>query len=382
MTDPKDNASAEVSVTVIGAGIGGVACAAILHRAGFTVDLYDQALAFGEVGGTITIDSFSLGVLQSWGLADGVRQYASDCSSIELRKMSGEFVRHSKFPGLSDLGIDVEGREGYRELFGIQRSDLHAELLKHIPAERTHTGMRLSHVVDRGDRAEAHFDSGEVVISSALVGADGIRSTVRRLFSDVKAKPADATICRGIVPVNVLPPGWPNDRMRRWEHVRPDGSSTNALFAPTRGGGHVGVDTSLYQGDLLEDLGDAPVPVERILATYPADTDPVVLNAMRIGMVNTRAYRLFDLPPIDEWSGDSVTLLGDAAHAMRPLLGQGANQAIQDADELARCLSRQENVTAALRAYETVRKPFTQALARAARNVSPEYNRHLTGTTI
>lgn len=375
MTKQLDNAQrASVSIAIVGAGIGGAAAAVFLHRAGFSVDLYDQTPVFAEVGGTITIDSYTTKVLSPLGVADAVLDCVAPCHDIELRTMSGELLNSTRIPDLTDIGVDVANRTGPRELFGIQRSDLHGALLRHFPAARTHPGMRLESVADRGTYAEATFDDGTVIRPRVLIGADGIRSTVRRLFTDVEAAPAGVTICRSLASAEHLPAGWPNDRMRRWEHQIADGGSVNALFAPTRKGTQFGIDTSLYLGDQLLDLADNIVPIDRLLSCYPEDADPIVINALRGGLAETRAYPLFDLPEVETWSGDCVTLLGDAAHAMRPLLGQGANQAIQDADELTRALVSEVEVGEALKVYERVREPFTNAIKRAAREFRPQYN--------
>lgn len=366
-----------ISIAIIGAGIGGVAAAVGLDRAGFDVKLYDQAPAFAEVGGTITIDAYTIRVLQAWGIADELMSRVAPCHNIEMRTMAGELVSSGPIPDLTDIGVDVPGRTGPRELFGVQRSDLHGAILRHFPTAQTFPGMRLRSVTDKGTHAEATFDDGTTIKPRILIGADGIRSTVRKVFTDVEATPAGVTICRSLASAEHLPDGWPNDRMRRWEHQLGDGGSVNSLFAPTRQGTQVGIDTSLYLGDQLEDLENNVVPLERLLALYPDNTDPVILNALRAGLVETRSYPLFDLPVIDNWSSESITLLGDAAHAMRPLLGQGANSAIQDADELVNALVREPEVGEALQAYERVREPFTNAIKRAARNFRPQYTKLL-----
>jgi len=356
----------DLSIAVIGAGIGGVAAAVFLHRAGFKVDVYDQAPAFLEVGGSIAIDSHTMNVLRSWDAVDAVLKMASPGNYMEVREMSGKLRNYFKIPDLEDMGVTGFGRTGDRDMYGIQRSDLHSTILSYFPTERTHGGMRLKSVTDHGSHASATFEDGTVITPDILIGADGIRSTVRRLFTDVEATPANVTICRSLARADVLPPEYPNDRGRRWEHRRPDGSSINALMGPTRQGSHVAIDTSLYYGDQLLDIADGVVPLERLLPMFPEDTDPVVIAALRASVVETRAYPLFDLPVITEWSSDCVALLGDSAHAMRPLLGQGANQAIQDADELVRSLLRESDVRVALKAYERAREPFTNAIKRVA----------------
>jgi salicylate hydroxylase len=222
--------------------------------------------------------------------------------------------------------------------------------LGYFPKERTHPNKRLKSVVDKGTYAEAVFEDGTVIRPHVLVGADGIRSTVRKLFTDVEAPFANVTICRGLAHASDLPAEWPNDRERRWEHPMADGSSINAIAGPTRRGTHVGIGTSLFMGDQLLDLTDGVVPLERLLSLYPENTDPALIKLIKPNLVVTRAYPLYDRPEIHTWSSDCVTLLGDSAHAMRPLLGQGANQAIQDAGELANQLISQPDIAAALKA--------------------------------
>jgi len=355
-----------LSVAVIGAGIGGLAAAVFLHRAGFSVDVYDQAPAFAEVGGSVGIDSHTINALAAWGAADAVLELASQANYLEFRDISGEIRNYFKVPDLEEMGVTGFGRTGERDLYGIQRSDLHSALLSYLPKSRAHVNKRVKHVEDRGDHAIVSFEDGTTISPDVLIGADGIRSTVRRLFTDVVAAPANVTICRSLAPASVLPPEYPNDRARRWEHRRADGSSINVLMGPTRRGTHVAIDTSLYYGDQLEDIADGVVPLERLLPMFPADTDPVILGGLRASVVKTRAYPLFDLPIISTWTSDCVALLGDAAHAMRPLLAQGAQQAIQDADELVRALIREENVPLALKSYERAREPFTNAIKRVA----------------
>ncbi|MCS5735748.1 FAD-dependent oxidoreductase [Herbiconiux daphne] len=362
------------TVAVIGAGIGGAAAALALNKAGVDVQLYDQAPAFAEVGGTILIDSYTVGVLREMGVAEEVLAVTAPVDEVEMRHMNGEFILKSKIPDVTDLGVDVQGRTGFRELFGIQRSDLHAVLLRHLPDERTHTNKKLVRVLDQGSFVEAEFEDGTIIRPDVLIGADGIRSAVRRLLVDVEAESAGVVICRSLATADVLPDDWANDRMRRWQHKTDDGGSVNALFAPTRGGRYVGVDVSLYGGDQLLDLevGNI-VPLERLLSCFPDDADPVVLDALRASVVEIRAYPLRDLPEVQSWTSSRVALVGDAAHAMRPLLGQGANQAIQDAYELARCLADPIAVEEALNVYEEARAPFVKAIARAAREFRPDY---------
>jgi salicylate hydroxylase len=375
MSDPRIADRKKTSIAVIGAGIGGVTAALFLHRAGFTVDLYDQATAFGEVGGTIGIDSHSVQELRAWNAQAAVEQAYGPLNTMEVRSMSGALQHTITIPGLSDIGVEIAERTTPHIGYGIQRWDLHADLLKQLPAELAHPGMRLASVADRGTHAEARFEDGMVITPDVLIGADGIRSRIRKLFTDVEAVRANVTICRGLVPASILPDEWENDRARRWEHPLADGGSVNALMGPTRRGTHIGVDTSLYHGEQLLDLDSSLVPIDRLLSLYPEGTDPFVLRAVESSIIDVHAFPLYDLPIIQTWCSEHIALLGDAAHAMRPLLAQGANQAIQDAAELTRALIAHDDVSAALAAYERVREPFTNAIKRASYELSstPRY---------
>lgn len=122
-------------------------------------------------------------------------------------------------------------------------------------------------------------------------------------------------------------------------------------------------------GATRPDLGRHPTSASWQQRLYPSAR---TISAF-LGLVVTRSYRLYDPPEITTWSSDRITLLGDAAHAMRPLLGQGANQAIIDADELARQLLKHDDISVALKAYADVREPFTNALKRAAKQFAPQY---------
>src|SRR5579863_7450773 len=181
----------DVDVAIIGAGIGGAAAAIALQRAGITADVYEQARELGDAGGGICLDRPTIEEMRDWDLAEEFLEASVYCDGLENRSISGEFLSHFLLPDLTDMGVEVEGRTGTRELYGILRADLQLMLLRQIPAARIHLSKRLRSVVDRGTHAEAVFEDGTTVRARVLVGADGIRSVVRRLFSDVEATRSD-----------------------------------------------------------------------------------------------------------------------------------------------------------------------------------------------
>src|SRR5579863_328902 len=202
----------DVDVAIAGAGVGGLAAAIALQRAGITADVYEQARELGEAGGSLTLDTPALDVLRDWDLADEFLGLAVHCDGLENRSISGEFLNHFQLPDLTAMGVEVEGRTGIREIFAILRADLQLMLLRQIPAAHVHLRKKLRSAADRGTHAEAVFEDGTTVRARVLIGADGIQSVVRKLFSEVDAQRSDVTICRSLASADQLPADLPNDR--------------------------------------------------------------------------------------------------------------------------------------------------------------------------
>ncbi|MEH1847360.1 MAG: FAD-dependent monooxygenase [Nostoc sp.] len=134
------------------------------------------------------------------------------------------------------------------------------------------------------------------------------------------------------------------------------------------------MDTSMEYDTPPQDLWTSEVPMS-VLLDYFKGFDPAVINLIEAGTVPVRANPVYEREPIHTWSTAHITLLGDAAHPMAPRVGQGANQAIQDADALARALSREgmRNVPDALRRYHEERAPITKKMQLLSRSL-PEIN--------
>src|SRR5262245_43728482 len=171
--------SAPLRIAVIGAGLGGLTAAVALHRAGFQVDIYEQALALTEVGGGINMGPNAARILYRLGLGEGLdREAVRPASTHQRRWQDGRTLQRAP------LNPRCE------ELFGaphltVHRADLLSIIGSGFPAERVHLGHRLVGFHDAGDCVEARFDQGRRVGADVLVGADGIHSTVRSaLFGD------------------------------------------------------------------------------------------------------------------------------------------------------------------------------------------------------
>ncbi|MEC3975871.1 FAD-dependent monooxygenase [Amycolatopsis sp. H20-H5] len=152
-----------------------------------------------------------------------------------------------------------------------------------------------------------------------------------------------------------MPEDLPNDRLRLWR-----GDGLNILTLPLRGGADLAIDSVIFQDTPPDDLWNSEIATEDLVGNF-AHFDPRIIRAIRGGTVPVRANPVYDRAPTPRWSTDRVTLLGDAAHPMAPMLGQGANQAKQDAAALATDLAQapDADIPAALRRYQDLRAPIT-----------------------
>jgi 2-polyprenyl-6-methoxyphenol hydroxylase-like FAD-dependent oxidoreductase len=203
----------------------------------------------------------------------------------------------------------------------------------------------------------AHFSNGKTRRAGLLIGADGIHSKVReKLFGYRALNYTGYTAWRGLAPAPAEPfeSGETWGKGRRFGLVPLNGKTVYWFATDNRPEGEAN-DPARRQEELLGLFGGWHFPVKELIATTPAGD--ILRND------------IYDLPPLEKWTVGRVTLLGDAAHAMTPNLGQGACQAIEDAVVLAGCLSRFNEVTSALQRYEELRRARTTRVTRQARQV-------------
>ncbi len=345
-----------IQVAIIGGGIGGLGAALSLFRAGFDVHVYEQARALREVGAGIQISPNASRVLHGLGLADELANLGVRPLAIHQRRWDdGSTLLQAP---LGDAVVAAFGFPYYQS----HRADVLSMLIRALPAERLHIGHRMIAFTDHGDRVEAEFDNGKRVAADALIGADGIHSTVRRLlFGPANPRFTGCAAYRGLIPaervkhlnVEVAAQIW----MGPGKHV------VVYYVAGRRLVNLVGIiEQDSWTGESWTDRGD----VKDLRAAF-ADWDPK-LRAIIETMDETFIWGLFDRAPLPRWSAGRVTLLGDACHPMLPFMAQGAAQALEDGASLAACLAWSGDVPGALTRYERMRLPRTSHIQGMATN--------------
>lgn len=343
---------------VVGGGIGGLATALALSRKGFPVHLIERASEFGEIGAGIQIAPNGSRMLDDLGVLGKIRAYAVYPQRLILvDALSGEILT------ALDYGEKFQRAYTYPYLV-MHRSDLLTILLdacRQSDIITLETNREVVAVADLGDGALVTCADGSMYECTALIGADGLRSVVRKhVLDDGEPVCVEFVAYRGAIPMEEVIESAGLDTIRYWI-----GPNLHLIQYPLRRGelyNQVAVfKSNCYRAD-SDDWG-----TEDELEEHFARTDESVKKALA-RVKRDRRWPLYDRPPTDNWTCHHITLLGDSAHPMLQHIAQGACQALEDAVCLADMLaSYQGDVSKAFLAYQTVRIPRTARVQRSAR---------------
>jgi salicylate hydroxylase len=339
----------QISVAIIGGGIGGLTAALALLQAGCDVHVYERVNSLREVGAGIVISPNATCILHRLGLAEPLAELG--VRPIEWLQRRWDDGRVLLRVPLSDATVAAFGFPHYQS----HRADVQTMLANAIPSGRLHTGHRLTAVSDCGDWVEAQFDNGATIRVDMLIGADGIHSTVRAaLFGPDNPRFTGCVAYRGLVPAERLENLDLDVTMQVW--MGPGKHFVHYFVQNERLLNFVClIERDSWRSESWTDRGK----VADALAAY-AGWHPQVRTIIE-SVDETFIWALFDRPPLPRWSVGRVTLLGDACHPMLPFMAQGAAQAIEDAATLAAIVAKSggQNVSHALRIYEAARLPRT-----------------------
>ena len=347
-------------ILVAGGGIGGLAAALCLARRGWEVLVLEKTVAFAETGAGIQISPNASRVLHHLGLACALQPMACEPEAVEFRHW-----RSGKLAAAIPLGKAALAAYGF-PYYHVHRGDLRALLLQ--AAERdprialragaevrrvTQTPGRV-HVAARAD-GDAVWHEG-----SALIGADGIHSTVRAaLFGAQTPKFAGQVAWRALVPNKRLPKSLARPAATVWW-----GAGRHFVCYGVRAGALLNcvcvVEKAGWQAESWTERG-APEELAGDFAGWHADVRTLIAQMDGHALYKWAIHRR---PPARRWGAGAVTLLGDAAHPMPPFMAQGAAMAIEDAAVLAACLSGGGDVATGLKRYQSARRARTAMVQR------------------
>jgi salicylate hydroxylase len=336
-------------VAVIGGGVGGLATAAFLHRAGIPAVVHEQAPELKEVGAGLVLAPNAVRLLRRIGVMDSLsaRAVPLDVGWEFRRWVDGRVL------SAEDLAEACERLYGERT-YTVHRADLVSAIAAAVPPGALRLGARCTSLTPRGDGTVLGFDDGSESEADVVIGADGVHSRVRAMVTADRDSPSPATysgMCafRAIVPADRAPAFALRRAQTLWI-----GPGHHLVHYPIGGGSEVNLVAFAPAGDDTVESWSATATVEEFLAEF-AGWDPRLQELIR-GAGTPGRWALLDRAPLSGWTRGPVALLGDAAHPMFPFFAQGAAQSIEDAAALARCLARDPGDPArALRHYESLR---------------------------
>jgi salicylate hydroxylase len=340
------DAKQQLPVLIVGGGIGGLAAALALSRKGCRVRLIEQAPDFKEIGAGIQLGPNVFRMLEVLGLTDAVSRLAAFPENlIMLDSTSGREV--TRIPLIGDF------RTRFKHPYAlIYRADLLAVLLDACRASDLIELVVTQKVIDveeTADRVIARTHTGESHAGSALIGADGLWSTIRQiLVGDGKPVVAGHITYRAVLPAADMPPD-----LRWWSMVLWAGEKVHLVHYPMRGGALFNL-VAVFHSSRYEEGWDSYGDPAELHERFAKTCAPV--RTLLDKIESWRMWVLCDRPPIRNWSRGRLTLLGDAAHPMLQYLAQGACMAIEDAVCLANKVeARSGDFAAAFQAYQEAR---------------------------
>ena len=330
---------------IIGGGIGGVTAAIALKRAGLDVTVYEQAEELQEVGSGLPLWTNALRTLHVIGLTDGLEKLGVHVTSVRVTTWKGDTLTDTKNDKyLKKLGTIT---------IVVHRAELLTLLLKTLGEGNVQLGMTCVDFTQNASGVTAKFANGREVRGDILIGADGIHSVTRtHLFGLIKPKYVGYTCWRGLAHT-------PRTGLETWAW----GKGCQFGITP------MSQERAYWFVQKYAPEGEEDKPggkKNEILALFHDWHDPIPSVIEATAEADILRNDIYELQHLHQWSHGRVTLLGDAAHAMTPNLGQGACQAIEDAIALANCLNETANVRAALKNYEKRRITRANRITRLA----------------
>jgi salicylate hydroxylase len=340
-------------ILIAGGGIGGLTAAIALTQQGFEVHVYEQAPELREFGAGISITPNGSRVLIELGLQPELEQTASRPTSWAMRLFgTGESWQR---PG-SGAGLPPA-------VWVVHRADLHQVLAlaleKRLPGA-IRVGSRCVGFEQSTSGVTLLLDNGQRVYGDVLVGADGVHSRIRReLFGEGRATFTGYMAWRAVMPLERVPL-----RLREQGFTAWVGPSGQIVTYPLRQGKLMNFAATVRRNDWLIESWSEAGTVEECRSDF-ADWHKDVL-AIIDALDTPYKWALVGRPPLEHCSVGRVTLLGDAFHPTLPILGQGANMAIEDSMILVRCLEASTSIEEALQRYEAARLNRTSRIVQAS----------------
>jgi len=355
----------DLPVLIVGGGIGGMAAALALARAGIASCVLEQASQFGEIGAGIQLGPNVFHMFDRLGIRDRIDKDAVRVEKLVMKdSLSAETI--------TEVPLAGEFAERFGNPYAVShRADVHGALLtacEDSPLVALEHSQRVASIEETGDDVIAVADTGKTYRGGALIGADGLWSRVRsHLFDDGPPRVSGHVAYRAVLPYEDFPEDLRWNAATLWA-----GPHNHLVHYPLRRNELFNI-VAVFHDDAYVEGWNEPGDRDALMRRF-AGVGPQPMSILE-RVESWRMWVLCDREPIDTWSKGRITLLGDAAHPMLQYFAQGACMAIEDAVCLAdKIVIAERDFAAAFRAYEKERYLRTGRVQLMARFLGDIYH--------
>lgn len=345
-------------ISIIGGGIGGLTLALGLQKKAIDFQLYEQANSFEALGYGLQLSPNVVRVFRKLGIEKQLADMSHRCLGFELRSFNNDAIL-AQWKLNSDIPY-----------YQCRRADLHQLLFNSLEDHsKIHFSQQLESYQQQDNQVVLNFKNQEPIIAKALIGADGVRSIIRRwLFSEYQPEYTGYAAYRIIIPFkdkykSLL--GKATVWMGENHHVvaYPNGNQGQKIS-------WLNLVLVIKDANWQEQGWTIPADKQEIAKNF-INKSALLNEILEDTLVNTEPcykWGLFAHQPLPYWSQGRVTLLGDAAHPMLPFQAQGAAMAMEDAYILAECIAAENAIENAFIKYQQIRLKRTAKVQQTSKN--------------
>lgn len=335
-------------IDIIGAGIGGLTTAIALEQKGISVRIFEQTDEIKPVGAGIILANNAMQVYDKLGLKEVIEQHGNPISTMNMTKKN--------LDPLSKMDLTYFERKHKTKNIAIHRGTLQQILIDQLKTTKIYLDHKLTLINKNESGYVLRFENGEDIESEIVLGADGIHSMVRQhIFPGTNIRHANQICWRGITSFT-LPQHYKSELNEAW--------GTGERFGFVQIAEH-----SVYWYALKSFEENKEQWSKNHIEEYYQTYHPLIKDLISSTQTeDIYSAEISDLKPTDQWYKGKVCLIGDAAHATTPNMGQGACQAIEDAYVLSHCLKKFD-VKKAFQEFQKLRLPKAHQVVKASWNL-------------
>jgi 2-polyprenyl-6-methoxyphenol hydroxylase-like FAD-dependent oxidoreductase len=330
-----------MKAAIIGGGIGGLTTAIALQQSGIDFEIFEAAPELKPVGAGIVMASNAMQVFQRLGIENKIV-----AAGFEIHNAC---VVDQSFKTVSEISVKkkITPRFGIGN-YAIHRGQLQQTLLNEIDRDKIKLSKRLVSLIQQSNKVEIKFEDGSTTEADVVIGADGIKSVIRKnIFGEVPLRYSGQTCWRGMTKFS-LPANMKLNSYEMWGKQK----GARFGFVPTAQDEVYYFTTFFTEANGKDEPGQVK---KKLLNLYSAFGNIPTQLIEATAEENIIRSDINDFIPIKQWWKGRVILIGDAAHATTPNLGQGGCQAVEDAFVLAKCLRENPLPEKAFEEFQRIR---------------------------